>query len=86
MTLPEPECPYGYTYGQLEDILCSRIDEFGHWMRGQTMMLCDGRRWNPETEQYETGCDKPHGVVVYQYDLERFLAGPTHHRTSGSGA
>lgn len=75
MTLPRPTCPYGYTAADLQTILGDRLDAFDHWMRGQTMMLCDGRAWNSTTARYEpTSCRTPHGPVVYPWDLEQFLA------------
>lgn len=45
-------------------------------MNGQTMMLCDGRRYNHDAREYEVACGGvAHGVVVYPWDVERFLAG-----------
>ena len=58
----KPECVLGYTVNQLEEILGDRIDEFGQWMRGQTMALCEGQRDG-----------EAHGVAVYPWDLKRFL-------------
>ncbi len=75
MTLEKPECSIGYPQSQLERILGDRLDEFNRWMNGQTMTLCDGRSYCYECKQYrETGCG-PHGPVVYQWDLGRYLAG-----------
>ena len=72
----EPECDYGYTYLQLEAILGDRLSEFQSWMRGQTMTLCNGQRFNHDTGEYEESCGgAAHGSVVYGWDLERFLAG-----------
>lgn len=72
----EPECRMGYTYAQLREILGDRLDEFGHWMRGQTMAICDGRKYNSDTNGYEPACDsRAHGGIVYPWDLQRFLDG-----------
>lgn len=73
--LPAPECGLGYTDSQLKTILGSRYEEFIRWMRGQTVALCDGKRYDYEVNEYvNTGCG-PHGVVVYSWDLERFIDG-----------
>ena len=75
MTLPDPECQYGYTEEQLSTILGERIDAFNHWMRGQTMSICDGRRYDYDKGEYEdTGCG-PHGVITYRWDVQRFIDG-----------
>lgn len=75
MVLPKPECKYGYNRIELEKILKDRFEEFSKWMNGQTMMTCDGRRWDSSTGGYIEDCPKPHGSIVYPWDLERFLAG-----------
>lgn len=73
--LPEPECMLGYTRSQLVDILGTRLGEFDHWMRGQTMALCEGTRWDPALRAtVRSGCG-PHGPAVYGHDLRRFLGG-----------
>lgn len=72
--LPDPECRLGYTYTQLTTILGWRLDDFGRWMRGQTMSLCDGRKYNHDSKVYEEACGGvSHGGVVYRHDLERYL-------------
>lgn len=75
--LPDPKCPMGYPEAQLKDILFDRINNFNKWMTGQTVGVCDGRRYNYDTKEYEpTECaDKPHGAVVYRSDLQSYLAG-----------
>lgn len=74
--LPAPECEGGYTYRQRAEILGDRLDEFGNWMRGQTMMLCAGRRYSYGAGDYVPACNGvAHGVVVYPWDLQRFLDG-----------
>jgi hypothetical protein len=68
-------CGSGHTAHELDLILEDRRLEFDHWMRGQTMGICDGRKYNHDTGEYEpTGCG-PHGTVVYSWDLARFLHG-----------
>lgn len=75
MSLPKPECELGYPVTQLASVLGDRFKEFGQWMYGQTMALCDGRSYNHEKREYEeTGCG-PHGTICYAWDVERFLAG-----------
>lgn len=75
MTLPAPECWLGYPWYQCEEILGTRTTEFGKWMYGQTMSLCDGRRYDHDLLEYVDTCPEPHGVVVYKWDLQRFLDG-----------
>lgn len=75
-TFPLPACPGGYPWFQIEEILDEdTLLEFKFWMRGQTMMVCEGRKYNHELRQYEVDeCEKtPHGGVVYMWDLHRFL-------------
>lgn len=76
MKLPKPECEVGYTDKQLREILGDRYETFKTWMAGQTMAVCNGKEWNPEEEKYEVACGGvAHGVIVYSWDLDRFLAG-----------
>ena len=64
---PEPDCTHGYSFDLLEETLgAARFAELVDWMRGQTLMLCDGRR-------YET--HNAHGPVVYTWDVQNFLRG-----------
>lgn len=73
--LPTPECRLGLTHDQVTELFGDRIGEFHRWMWGQTVGLCEGRRWNRETKQYEpSGCG-PHGAAYYRSDVRRFLAG-----------
>lgn len=77
--LPEPECEGGYPWTQLQQLFDEQQRNRLHqWMNGQTMMLCEGRRYNHATMEYEESCNGvAHGGVVYAHDLERFLrAGP----------
>lgn len=75
MKLPDPDCRFGYPLSQAQEILAEREPEFWRWMRGQTTTICNGCIYNHERRAYEpSGCG-PHGRVVDQVDLERFLAG-----------
>lgn len=75
-TLPEPECSHGYTYKQLVEILGkNNLVDFTEWMSGQTYSLCDGRKYNHDTQEYEVDCATPHGGIVYPWDLKRYLSG-----------
>lgn len=74
--LMTPECEYGYTRSQLKLIMGCRITAFDFWMNGQTGVICEGRKWNYETHEYEEACHGiAHGMVVYKSDVQRFLAG-----------
>ncbi len=74
--LPTPDCESGYTKAQLDQILRNRRMEFTTWMGGQTQSLCEGRKYNHETKEYEEACNGvAHGPVVYPWDLKRFLDG-----------
>ena len=64
--LEAPACMHGYTAEQVDRILAEhgRTEaEFHRWMRGQTMTLCDGRRWDRAEGKY----------VVHPLDLAGFL-------------
>jgi len=76
-TLPEPVCPLGYPRSQLEEFLGDRLEAFTEWMRGQTVVICQGKRWSPEERRdVPTDCfGHPHNVVTYRHDVERYLAG-----------
>lgn len=73
--MPAPECSYGYTIPQVEEILGpERAGEFWKYMHGQTMTLCNGREYDHGKREYvPTG--HSHGGVVYGTDLSRFLRG-----------
>lgn len=74
--LPKPECEYGYTVEQVKEIMGDDVQRFYHWMRGQTMAICEGNAYNHDTKEYEEACGGvSHGYVTYGYDIERFLAG-----------
>ena len=73
--MPLPSCELGYTDDDLAQILGQRFSEFKHWMRGQTIAVCEGRRYDHGRQVWlETGCG-PHGPATYGHDLRRFLAG-----------
>ena len=59
-------CKYGYTEIEIAEIV-DDVEDFNHWMRGQTMAICCASNLNP--------CAEEHGVVVYPWDLERYLCG-----------
>ena len=74
MALPPPLCSLGYTRREVVELTVDRHEEFQRWIYGQTVALCEARRFNHETREYEpNGCDRPHGMVVYPWDLARFL-------------
>lgn len=73
---PQPECELGFTDAQVRVILGNQYDEFLHWMRGQTVGYCSGKKWNPETEEYDPACaGVVHWTVFYPHDVARFLDG-----------
>jgi len=74
---PEPECRGGYPLSQAEEIVGEdRFPALMDWMRGQTMMLCQGVRYDPDMGREVEACGGvAHGPVIYAYDLHRFLAG-----------
>jgi hypothetical protein len=77
LELPKPECESGYPQWQVEEILAKfgrSQDEFGKWVYGQTMSLCQGQSYNYNTRSYDEKCGGvAHGGIVYPWDLERFL-------------
>lgn len=75
-TFPAPDCCGGYSWTYLEEIMDpDTFAEFSKWMNGQTCMICEGRKYNHETKQYEPDecADNPHGGVAYRWDVHRFL-------------
>lgn len=61
----KPWCKFGYTGEQIKEITGERHDDFIKWFYGQTGAICDG----------EWPCSVSHGMVVYEWDVERFLRG-----------
>lgn len=54
----------------------TEYDRLVHWLRGQTMALCDAQRYNHTTGTYETRCEGvPHGMVTYSKNVARFVLG-----------
>lgn len=78
--LSPPECHGGYPMAQLErELGMQSFRRFQLWMNGQTMMVCEGRRYDPLARAYEPDecADHPHGGVAYTWDVDRWLqAGP----------
>ncbi len=73
--LDEPACRLGYPWEQVERILGGSAARFSEWMSSQTVALCQGEVYNYDKKAYEpSGCDRPHGTVVYAHDLRRYLA------------
>jgi hypothetical protein len=73
--LPVPACTHGFASYQLKDSMSTQqYKRLMEWMSGQTMMICDGRRYNHATREYEPSeCGGRHGVVIYVHDVDRFL-------------
>lgn len=69
-------CRLGYTSEQVAELMGDRLDEFYEWMVGQTQAICEGRKYNHDTRKYEEACGgHAHGLIVYEWDADRFLAG-----------
>ena len=76
LRLPTSECPKGYPIEQAHQIVGeSLVSAFNDWMRGQTVLICSGTRFNHDTKRYERDCPDPHGDIVFPWDLERFAQG-----------
>lgn len=72
---PEPDCTHGYSFDLLEGTLgAARFAELMGFMRGQTMMLCAGRHYDLDTQEYYETHDA-HGRVLYTWDVQNFLRG-----------
>lgn len=74
----QPSCPWGYTYEDLQRIFTTDVElnRFSKWMHGQTMMLCDGRRYDDQIRLMLPIPGHPaHGTIVYTWDVERYLRG-----------
>lgn len=71
--VPAPICKFGYSRQQLQQILGERLEHFDKWMYGQGGVICEGREYDRANRIYvENGCG-PHGRVVFEYDLTRYL-------------
>lgn len=74
--LPAPSCELGYTTEQLKEIFFEEgeLERFTNWMVGQTVGVCEARRFNHDTKTYEPACSGvAHGVVTYAYDVKRYV-------------
>lgn len=72
-----PDCRYGFSDDYLRANLSdAQYKALKNWMHGQTIMLCDGRRYNYETKEYEPSeCGEKgeaHGAVLYTHDVNRW--------------
>lgn len=74
--IPEPECRGGYPFYQAEEVVgIERFPKLMEWMAGQTMMLCQGVKYEPDLGHEVEACGGvAHGPVIYVHDLRRFLA------------
>jgi len=75
----QPDCELGYTEEQIEALIWSRgstaHEEFFKWMRGHTMAICDGRRFNHTTTTYEPRCNGvAHGSIIYKTDVNNYFS------------
>lgn len=69
-------CSAGLAVEQVESLLGERFDEFTEWMFGQTAAICQGKKYNHDTGQYEPDCGGvAHGMVFYRWDVARFIEG-----------
>lgn len=59
-----PSCHMGYPIRQLEKEMGDEFEELLAWFYGQTVAICAGAT-----------CAEPHGLVIYEWDVERFLLG-----------
>ena len=77
--IPEPSCPHGYTRSDLSEIFPTQeaYQAFEKWMIGQTMMICEGKKFNYELNTYlpDQCWTTPHGTVVYPWDVIQYLDG-----------
>lgn len=72
-------CPMGYTIEDLKRRFptTEEFDDFQTWMVGQTGAICNGQRYDYDRHEYvKDECfDNPHGIVVYWWDVNRYLMG-----------
>ena len=71
-------CAQGHTVKDLVEAWGEeRFTEFYHWWWGQTGAICDGQKFNSETNEYEPSTCHPniHGQVFYSHDVEKFVNG-----------
>lgn len=60
----ENTCIHGFTETEITNIVGDRQEQFKPFMRGRTMMICNGK----------PPCTEAHGTVVYMRDLVMFLS------------
>jgi hypothetical protein len=76
-----PSCPWGYSRSDLERYFGASEETPTHplWkqLRGQTGSICDGRRYNHDTKEYEPSeCNKnPYGFIAYTHDVLEWVEG-----------
>lgn len=75
-----PSCPSGYTREDLERYFGAKQGEdHSLWrqLHGQTGLICEGRRFNHDTREYEpTECaEHPHGFISYVSDAQEWYEG-----------
>lgn len=77
MTLPEPECPMGYPWTQLQRELSeAQQASLAEYLSGQTGYICNGLRVDSDGRQARTACyESPHGMVTFKGDVERWASG-----------
>lgn len=63
--LPDPACPHGYDFAQVDEIFGAERDGFYRWVSGKTQILCPGLRG--------PCAGNPHGPVVFADDVRRYL-------------
>lgn len=52
MRLIEPSCPMGYTNSDIYNMLGDEDEAFWYFMRGQTMSICEGYRYDHDKLGY----------------------------------
>lgn len=76
LPLPPPDCEGAYTEYQVVKIFGDLLPEFHRWMVGQTMPICNGRRWDPFNQKYQQACGGiSHGPCYYDCDVVEFAEG-----------
>lgn len=74
--MEKPICQVGYPPEQLKRMLGEdKYTELTDWLFGQTLGVCDSKKFDYATGKWiHVGCG-PHGSVVYEWDLQTFLQG-----------
>lgn len=74
--MEKPICKLGYPDDQLKSMLGQeKYDQLMVWMNGQTMAVCESKRFDYATGKWINIECGPHGPVVYEWDLQTFLSG-----------